>query len=179
MGFRKSLSESRCRKPSGTGREPLDYAHNQMRIAQHNRARILDELVAERESWGKARRCYEITLPEPLDTVARAVWSEPDPVSDKKYDARNPIISSLRRNLQREHLERLIDLSRPNARGSAVYKPIANLAIEQLRQIKQEKIAPALETHAETLDAYTRAHLKDAAMQIEKALEAEYVYGQL
>ena len=71
------------------------------------------------------------------------------------------------------------NVSKANARSSAVYKPIGNLVVEQLRRIKQDKIAPLLEAHGETLDAYTRAHLKDAAMQIEKALEAQYVYGQI
>jgi hypothetical protein len=51
--------------------------------------------------------------------------------------------------------------------------------VEQLRQIKQSKIDPALENHAEALDPYTRAHLRDASMQIQKALEAQYIYQSL
>ena len=288
-------------------KEPLDYADNQMRIAQHNRGRIIEKLVKDGDSWAKARRGYEmtlamqmravsimgnwlggafvyrdkkgdkdgrlpievvpakkqrdalnfvientfndeafgltqdllrrmtldkwwddmssvmtdstwpihdqimsiqasvlaslmypttlrriydneflvsadedtLTLPELLDTISKAIWSELDQKPDKKYTARKPMISSLRRNLQREHLERLIDLSRSDARGTAAYKPISNLVIEKLRQIKECKIDGILTADDNNLDPYTRAHLKDASMQIKKALEAQYVYKSL
>ena len=120
-----------------------------------------------------------LTLPELLDTISDKIWSELEQQPAKKYNAREPMISSLRRNLQREHLELLIDLSRSDYMGTAAYKPIANLAIEKLRQIKEKKIDPVLETSDENLDPYTRAHLKDAGMQIKKALEAHYVFRQL
>jgi len=287
--------------------DPLEYAQNQMRIATHNRGRIIDKLVKDGDSWAKSRRAYEmtlamqmratsmmenwlggafiyrdrkgdkdgrlpievvsakkqrdalnfvientfrdeafglttdllrrmtvdkwwddmvsvmidatypihdqimsiqvyslarmmypttlrriydneflvpadedaLTLPELLDTLTKAIWSELDEKPDKEYTARKPMISSLRRNLQREHLERLIDLSKPSSWGTAAYKPISNLVLEQLRQIKESKIDPILETHDENLDPYTRAHLKDASMQVKKALDAQYVYRSL
>jgi len=287
--------------------DPLEYAQNQVRIATHNRGRIIEKLVKEGESWAKARQAYEmtlamqmratsmmanwlggayvyrdkkgdknarlpievvpakkqrdalnfviehtfrdeafgltvdllrrmtidkwlddmlsfltdstwpihdrimglqaytlarmmypttlrriydneflvpadedvLTLPELLEVLTKAIWSELDWKPDKKYTARKPMISSLRRNLQREHLERLIDLSKPDSRSTAAHKPISNLVLEQLRQIKQSKIDPVLETYDENLDPYTRAHLKDASMQVKKALEAQYVYKNL
>jgi len=120
-----------------------------------------------------------LTLPELLDTISGEIWSEFEQQPTKKYTAREPMISSLRRNLQREHLELLIDLSRSNYMGTAAYKPIANLVMEKLRQIKENKIDPVLEASDENLDPYTKAHLKDAGMQIKKTLEAHYVYKQL
>ena len=119
-----------------------------------------------------------VTLPELLETIRQAVWSELDQPSSAKHDARNPMISSLRRNLQREHLERLIDLSRPHAISSAVYKPIGTLVVEQIRQLKG-KIDPMLDGQNDALDPYTRAHLRDASVQIQKALDAHYVYQSL
>ncbi|MBN2312682.1 MAG: zinc-dependent metalloprotease [Sedimentisphaerales bacterium] len=288
-------------------KEPLDYAHNQMRIVRHNRERIIDKLVKDGDSWSKTRRAYEttlgmqmravsmmanwlggafvyrdkkgdkngrlpieavpakkqrdaltfvientfkdeafgltqdllrrmtvdkwlddtssflddptwpihdrimgiqvyvlarlmypttlrrvydneflvppdedaLTLPELLDTVCNAVWSELDKQPGKKYTARQPMISSLRRNLQREHLELMIDLSKSDYSGTTAYKPIATLIVEKLRTLKDEKIDHILETYDENLDPYTRAHLKDAGMQIEKALDAQYIYRQL
>jgi hypothetical protein len=287
--------------------DPLEYAQNQMRIATHNRGRIIDKLVKKGDSWAKSRRAYEmtlamqmravsmmsnwlggafvyrdkkgdkngrlpievvpakkqrdaldfvientfkdeafgltqdllrrmtldkwwddwgsvlsdatwpihdqimsiqasnlarlmypttlrriydneflvpadedaVTLPELLEVLTKAIWSELDQKPDKKYTARKPMISSLRRNLQREHLERLIDLSKSDSRSTAAHKPISNLVLEQLRQIKQSKIDPVLTTYDENLDPYTRAHLKDASMQVKKALEAQYVYKNL
>ncbi|MHC4167433.1 MAG: zinc-dependent metalloprotease [Planctomycetota bacterium] len=120
-----------------------------------------------------------LTLPELLDTVSDAVWSELDEKPGKKYTAREPMISSLRRNLQREHMELLIDLSKSSYFGTSAYKPIATLVIEKLTQIRDDKIEPVLETYDERLDPYSRAHLKDAATQIKKALEAHYIYKQL
>ncbi len=287
--------------------DPLDYANNQMRIARHNRERIIDKLVKDGDSWSKTRRAYEmtlamqtrsvsmmanwlggafiyrdkkgdkgdrlpievvpaakqrdalnfvientfkdeafgltqdllrrmtvdkwwddissvltdptwpihdrimgiqaytlaslmypttlrriydnefmvpadedaITLPELLDTVADAVWSELDEKPGKKYTAREPMISSLRRNLQREHMELLIDLSKSDYFGTAAYKPVATLVVAKLTQIRQYKIEHVLDTYSERLDPYTRAHLKDASMQIKKALDAQYVYRSL
>lgn len=120
-----------------------------------------------------------LTLPELLDTITEAVWSELDEKTGKKYTARKPMISSLRRNLQREHMELLIDLSKSGYFGTSAYKPIANLVIEKLKQIKDDKIGPILDTDDKKLDPYSRAHLKDAVAQIEKALEAQYIYKQL
>ncbi|MBN2592858.1 MAG: zinc-dependent metalloprotease [Sedimentisphaerales bacterium] len=291
-------------------KDPLDFAHNQMRIAQHNRERIIEKLVKEGDSWAKTRKAYEmtlsmqmravsmmtnwlggafvyrdkkgdkggrlpievvsakkqrdalnfvientfrdevfgltpdllrrmtvdkwlddmsftssalsdatwpihdrimgiqanvlammlypttlrriydneflipadedaLTLPELLDTISNEIWSELDQEPSKKYTAREPMISSLRRNLQREHLELLIDLSRSDYFGTAAYKPIANLVMEKLRQIKQYKIDRFSGTLEDNLDPYTRAHLKDAGVQIQKALDAHYVYKQL
>ncbi len=291
-------------------KNPLDYAHNQMRIARHNRQRIIEKLVKKGDSWSKTRKAYEmtlsmqmravsmmanwlggafvyrdkkgdkngrlpievvpakkqrdalsfvientfkdeafgltqdllrrmtvdkwlddmsymssilsdatwpihdrimgiqastlammmypttlrriydneflipadedaLTLPELLDTIDKAIWSELEQQPARKYTAREPMISSLRRNLQREHLELLIDLSRSDYMGTAAYKPIANLVMEKLGQIKENKIDPVLEASNENLDPYTRAHLKDAGMQIKKALEAHYIYKQL
>jgi hypothetical protein len=288
-------------------KNPLDYANNQIRIAQYNRGRIIDKLVKDGDSWAKARRAYEmtlgmqfravsmmanwlggayvhrdkkgdkggrlpievvpakkqrealnfvientfrdeafgltqdllrrmtvdkwwddmssvlsdstwpihdrimgiqanvlammmypstlrriydneflvsadedaLTLPELLDTISNEIWSELDQKPEKKYTDREPMISSLRRNLQREHLELLIDLSRSDYMGTAAYKPIATLVVEKLHEIKENKIDPILETSNENLDPYTLAHLKDASMQIKKALDAHYVYRQL
>jgi len=120
-----------------------------------------------------------MTLPELLDTISDEIWSELKDKPEKKFTAREPMVSSLRRNLQREHLELLIDLSRSDYMGTAAYKPIANLVVEKLREIKEDRIEPVLEASVENLDPYTRTHLKDAGMQIQKALDAHYVYKQL
>jgi len=51
--------------------------------------------------------------------------------------------------------------------------------LEKLRQIKQSKMDPILETDFENLDPYTRAYLRDASIQVKRALEAHYVFRQL
>lgn len=120
-----------------------------------------------------------LTLPELMDTVCGAIWSELDKKPAEPSTARKPWISSLRRNLQREHLERLIELTLPEAGFTAAYKPISNLAIVKLRDIRG-KIAGVMENKA-NMDPYSIAHLSEAQVRIEKALDAQYIYnaGQL
>ena len=117
------------------------------------------------------------TLPELLNSVRDEIWSELDQKPEKQFTARQPMISSLRRNLQREHMERMIDLTLPNNGTSAAYKAISNLSVKQLRDLKG-KIDQTLRDNAKSMDPYTEAHLAEASHRIEKALDASYVYNQ-
>ncbi len=115
-----------------------------------------------------------LTLPELLTTVTGSVWGELEAKAEGKYSAREPRVSSLRRNLQREHLERLIDLTLPGNGSSAASRAISMLASEQLRQIVR-KIEAAQSAAADRHDPYTTAHLAQAKQRIEKALDADYI----
>mgnify|MGYP001341658758 CR=1 FL=1 len=114
------------------------------------------------------------TLPELFDGVMNEVWTELQSPSSQRFSNRSPMVSSLRRGLQREHVNRLIDLSFGVADGPAGMAA-ANLATAQLREL-QGKLAESLK-NASRLDTYTRAHLSEANVRIEKALEAQYVYN--
>ncbi len=146
----------------------------------------------------KLRRVYDnefyvprdqdcFTLAELMETLASAVWAEidyaPDAYrSDSKavaagspkgtaFSPRHPMISSLRRSLQREHVDRLIDLCMQRD-SRAASRTISVLSRAGLRGIG-EAIATALKAD---LDPYTEAHLQDAGTRIAKALEASYTY---
>ena len=116
------------------------------------------------------------TLPELMETVRAAAWTELSDVPEGEFTARKPMISSLRRNLQREHLARLIDLSMPGAGTAAAFKPISNLATLQLKEL-EAKIGRFLDDHAGGADPYTRAHLVEAQSMIAKRLAAEFIYN--
>lgn len=120
-----------------------------------------------------------LTLPELMNTVAGAIWSELDKGRSGSPTNRNPLISSLRRNLQREHLARLIDLTTPDRVNSAAGKAVSNLAVAKLREIdgKIRQIVPK-DGKNSGLDDYTFAHLSEAALRIEKVLDAQYIYNQ-
>ncbi|MFC1766608.1 zinc-dependent metalloprotease [Planctomycetota bacterium] len=286
--------------------DPMAYARNQLRIAQHNRARIIDKLVQDGDSWAKTRRAYEmtlfmqqlalfnvskwlggahiyrdkkgdkngrlpievvsadkqrealslilentfrdeafgltedllkrmtvdkwaddyrsffaestwpvhdivmsiqssflarimypttlrriydneflldpnedaLTLPELLDGIREEIWSELEEQADITYTARNPMISSLRRNLQCQHVELLIELSRSSFSYAAAHKAIGDLVMEQLRQIQRD-VDRVGEASSRKLDPYTQAHLKDISLQVTRALEAQMIYRQL
>jgi len=114
-----------------------------------------------------------VTLPEILDALQTAIWSEVEKAPAGKFTARKPMISSMRRNLQREYIDRLIDVSHPVAGNAPASKTLATLARMYLRQANG-KIENALRTDPEALDPYTKAHLQDANNRITKALDATF-----
>jgi len=136
----------------------------------------------------KLRRVYDnefripagddaVTLPELLETISASVWGELDGRISDHFTAREPMISSLRRSLQSEHLDRLIDLTLPSgAVNGAAGKPISNLAGHHLRQI-HTKVDDTLKKANSKIDPYTLAHLEEAKTRIERALDAQYIYN--
>lgn len=117
-----------------------------------------------------------LTLPEMLDKIGSAVWTELDGDCPEKRNDRQPMISSLRRNLQREHSQRLLDLVLKESAGTAAYKPITTLARAELREL-QGKIRETMERCRGKMDAYTAAHLSELDERIGSALKASYVYN--
>lgn len=119
-----------------------------------------------------------LTLPELLGAVTEAVWTEIAEAPKKKTSAREPMISSLRRNLQREHVERLIDLSIP---GSTAVGPadraISTLARMTLKDLHERIDGLVKSANAGKIDAYSRAHLDEISQKIAMALDAKYIYN--
>ncbi len=116
-----------------------------------------------------------LTLPELLDTISSAIWNELYKKPTGKSSARKPWISSMRANLQREHLKRLIDLHLNQSSFTAAYQPISNLAMMRLRHI-QEKVDEVLVSR-DLLDPYSLAHLEQVKLRIDKSLDAQYLYN--
>lgn len=125
-----------------------------------------------------------VTLPEVLNKIADAIWNEVDSKSGRSYTNRQPMISGIRRGLQREHLERLIDLTDPSMIEGASGKAVSNLAVAKLRELnaKIRRIIPKDKdagggADKAGLDDYSYAHLSETALRIEKAIDAIYVYN--
>ena len=118
-----------------------------------------------------------LTLPEVMNAVADSIWSELDKVPEKKCTDRKPYISSLRRELQHEHLTRLVDLATPGTAWGPAAGPISNLALLQLRQL-QDKLNAVLDGDAAAkLDTYSTAHLADARDLVKRTLDSQYIYN--
>jgi hypothetical protein len=115
-----------------------------------------------------------LTLAELMGEVTKAAWGELEDQGRGRYTDRQPMISSMRRNLQREHLERLIDLTVADDTYDAASKPIATLAAMHLRDI-HGKVESVEERMGSRVDAYSRAHLQDVSHRIEQALDAQYI----
>lgn len=112
-----------------------------------------------------------LTLPELLDTLRDGIWMELDKIdAAKNFTSRQPLIGSLRRNLQREHLDRLIDLATGKLIGPAS-KPVSDLSLALLEGLKA-KLANIV--NLPNLDPYSRAHLKEAVNRITKLQESRF-----
>ena len=119
------------------------------------------------------------TLAEILDAVKQAAWTELEQEidADALFDPRTPMISSLRRNLQRQHVSRLIALSLENT-GNSALRTVTSLARRQLRQLNDE-IGGMLQQNGEKMDAYTHAHLEDLQVLIAKTIDAQVIVSSL
>lgn len=116
-----------------------------------------------------------LTLAEVMDTVTGAVWTEVNGSPSKQFTAREPLISSLRRNLQREHLDRLIDLVNAGENGPAAFRPISDLAAHTLRNLSG-RLGSTLEgPGTKNIDPYTMSHLSENKARIDRVLDAAYI----
>jgi len=111
-----------------------------------------------------------LTMAEVIQAVTDEVWSELGGLPSDSTN-RNPAISSLRRNLQSEHLARLIELSLEEDAGTPASRTIQSLVRMQLKEIQKQI------KNAKAIDAYTLAHLADTEMKIQKALNAQFTIG--
>jgi hypothetical protein len=111
-----------------------------------------------------------------LAAINKAVWTELDEDCPDDRNDRKPMISSLRRNLQREHMQRLLDLILETSDDTAAHKPISNLARMELRTLSS-RINSSLDKCGKKMDAYTNAHLTETKERIDRALEAGYTYN--
>jgi hypothetical protein len=117
-----------------------------------------------------------ISVPEVMFTIHDAIWSDLAQTPSSGFTARKPMISSLRRNLQREHLDRMIELTLPQSGFGAAEKTVANLSVFKLRELSG-KIDRTIKDGGSKIDPYTAAHLAEAKVRIDKALDAQYIYN--
>ncbi|MFG0305020.1 MAG: zinc-dependent metalloprotease [Phycisphaerales bacterium JB040] len=89
-------------------------------------------------------------------------------VTDHVWDGQAP--SGFRRNLQREHVERLITLMMLGNNASPTMRTISTLATAELKRVQGK-------AESMTGDAYAKAHAADINTRIDRALKAQYVIG--
>jgi len=114
-----------------------------------------------------------MTLPELMGTVQRAVWSELLVPPSGSFSDRNPMISSLRRNLQREWTDRTIEIMLPGGFRGPAAAPAATLARAQLNQLVTDIDA----SMGRSGSNYTKAHLAETKLRVGKALDATYTFN--
>ncbi len=119
-----------------------------------------------------------LTLAEMMQSLTDSIWSE---VQDTKrigrsHTLREPMISTLRRNLQREYVSQLVEIA--TAGEDSYYPAVARtLAWKQLKNIREEIDAILEDKSASKLDAWTAAHLDESRTRIARALEPVFTLG--
>lgn len=106
-----------------------------------------------------------LTIPQLFDTLQNSIWTEILGKEEVKS------ISSIRRSLQREHLDILLEMV---LRKTAVPEDGRTLAWYELKQL-QKAISAKLKKSGEQLDIYTIAHLEEVSDRITKTLNASLV----
>jgi hypothetical protein len=114
--------------------------------------------MSEAETWWDDT----LTMAEMFDTITDDVWSELD---------RGRNVSSMRRNLQRVHLDYLVRMA--VSPGPGLPEDASALARHHLVQLKPRAASAA----RGGTDTYTRAHYEWVADRIDKALKAEMEVG--
>jgi hypothetical protein len=103
-----------------------------------------------------------VTIPEVLSTLTATIWAEAG------YDGRPRNPTSIRRDLQRGHLMRLVQMVVTPLRGTPEdARAVARATLGELGG----RLDRALATPG--LDAYSRAHYADARQRIRQALNAQ------
>ncbi len=116
-----------------------------------------------------------LTLAELMDTVTGAVWTEINGSPSEQFTARKPMVSSFRRNLQREHLDRIIDLVNAGESGTAAFRPISDLAAHTLRTMSARLGSVLDSPTAKNIDPYTMSHISENKARIDRVLDAAYI----
>jgi hypothetical protein len=111
-----------------------------------------------------------LTLAEIFSSVSKALFSELS-AAPQKPTARKPHISLFRRNLQRAHIKRLIDLTTKDT-GSApdTARVLGRLHLKMIHQT----VKTYVDKNGKSLDIASLAHLEETVARAKKALEASY-----
>ena len=105
-----------------------------------------------------------LTLPELFSTLQTAIWKEAVQPPDGKLQ-----LSSLRRGLQRQHLD---TLTRMVLRSTSTPGDARTVAWYELKQLRNS-LDRTLKHRTKDMDTYTLAHLEESRDRIRKALDAQ------
>lgn len=165
---------SRMPGVSGWPGSQIDFpVHNTILNAQ-NRALspLCDPTILQRiyDAQLKSTAEDKFTAAELVSTVSNAIWG--DLAVEGEFTDATPMLSSIRRNLQTQHLNYLIAMvdSRP---GALMSSDLQNLVRYQLRSISNS-MGEALGNEGK-LDMASAAHLFESKSRIDRVLEAPYV----
>ncbi|MCA9170567.1 MAG: zinc-dependent metalloprotease, partial [Planctomycetales bacterium] len=135
--------------------------------------RILDQLLSsltlERLHDSELKLSADVdafTTAELLEKLTDSVFAEFKSLPEREFSNRQPAVSSLRRNLQRNYIGLLANIALSRTGAPQDCQAIAYDQLDQLAKRLDEAQQRA------GLDSYTRAHLLASSQRIRKALDA-------
>ncbi|MGC4002409.1 MAG: zinc-dependent metalloprotease [Pirellulales bacterium] len=138
-------------------------------------SQLLSPLTLERLYDSELRVASDkdaFTTAELLRKLTGTIYSELDTVKEGEFTDRKPAVSSLRRNLQRNYLERLGNIALGKTDAPNDCRSLARLELTKL----DKSIKGTLDKDLK-LDSYSRAHLLEASAYIEKVMDAKIDLG--
>jgi hypothetical protein len=160
--------------PAAQGR--ADFPLHDWALAQQGSLlnQLLDPLVLSRIRDAELRALAgeeTLGIPELFGTLTYAIWAELNIRSGARQGTPR-IIGSVRRDLQRLHLNAMVRMVVSPAPGTPEdARALARAVLMDL----EERLAHALDDDRAALDQYTRAHLADSRERIARALEAPMI----
>lgn len=155
-----------------------DYpAHGQVALWQN---RVLEQLLSSvtlhriHDSALKAPAADDVlTTADLIESLTKSIFAELDSIKEGDFSNRQPAISSLRRSLQREYLQKLSNLamgqtSAPVDCHTLAYGELASVEAK-MRQLLKSNVK---------LDTFTRAHLEESADRIQKVRDARFTLSR-
>jgi hypothetical protein len=143
----------------------IDYPYHEQVVGFQNAAlgQLLSpfRLAAIRDGETKFGAASVLTIPEVMDEVTRAIWSEVWATPGRN-------VTATRRDLQRAYIDRFTTIiATPPERMPADARAVARARLVDLNRRLGARLAPPT-----AFDAYTMAHLQEVRARIAKALEA-------
>jgi hypothetical protein len=160
--------------PAAQGR--ADFPLHEWAMAQQGSllGQLLEPVMLQRIRDAELRAApgeETVGIPELFESLARSIWMELGvPAGSKQPTPRN--VGSVRRDLQRMHLNVMVDMVVNPAAGTPEdARALARATLADL----EGRVARALHADRASLDAYTRAHLADTRHRISDALQARMI----
>lgn len=167
------LAASRWRHWGVADVDRLDYPIHDVMLRMQDMVlgNVLSPLALERilDNEFKSDEEDVYTLAEHLRTVFESVFAEFDQKKEAEYSNQEPMISSFRRNLQRQALKRMGSMVSHGAGAPSDARTLVRMHLNEL----SKKANAVLKNKKISLDDYTRAHLQESVSVIDTVLNAE------
>lgn len=121
----------------------------------------------------KSKSEDKFTAAELISRVRNIVWGNLSVPGDAKFTDAKPMLSSIKRNLQRQYVSYMLAIaeSKPGALVSADLQSMASYSMEEL----SDNIGKLLAQANGQIDFATKAHLSQTKSQIDRTLNAPHI----